>query len=279
MVINAVLTRDMIFIIMALVHCAQCTIQNYIKPEPHTMTNSGRIHPRFQESLQNPQTLVDQVYQAIHNSIITGRIHPGEPLPQVQLAEELGVSARTVREALSRLVSEGLAESEPHHSVRVNKFTVSDQEELYRMRAAIEGMAFEEAAARITRQELDHLKEILLLASQTTDPASTDSARHYNEDFHWTIIRASGKQQYIRILEQIWKVMFTYFEGRDQVEEYFDRREADISTHEGILEALENHDGKQARRMLEEHIRVTYEGQSHYLAEFLQSASGSENPE
>ncbi len=243
------------------------------------MTNQERIQPRFQNQIQNPNTLVDQVYQAIHDSIIGGRIHPGETLPQVQIAQELGVSARTVREALSRLAAEGLVEAEPHHSVRVAQFTVEDQEQLYRMRSEIEGMAFEDAAAHITQKDLDHLQEILLLASQTNDPASTDSARHYNEDFHWTIIRASGKRQFIRVLEQIWTLMFTYFEGYEQFNGHFQRRQEDVTSHQAILKALTERNGKLARRMLEEHIRITLEGQRRYLSEYLipSSENGDEN--
>ena len=246
-------------------------MHNYIK-KVNPMSSTSRIHPRYSRQIQNSNSLVDQVYQAIHDSIVSGRIHPGDPLPQVQLAEEMGVSARTVREALSRLVAEGLAESEPHHSVRVTRITIEDQEQLYRMRAEIEGMAFEEAAARITRKELERLKEIVDLASQTTDPESAPSAQIYNREFHWTIILASGKRQYIRMLDQIWKLMFTYFEGYELYDDHFTRRQEDVASHTAILAALEAHDGKGARRELEHHIRITFEGQRKQMADYLEQS-------
>lgn len=236
------------------------------------MSPSSRFDPRFQKQLASG-TLAQQVYEAIHDSIICGRIHPGDPLRQAELAEELGVSARTVREALSRLVAEGLAEYEPHRGVRVKRFTIADQESLYQMRSAIEGMAFEAAAARISREELDHLRAIIDLASQDIDPESVRTARHYNHEFHWTIIRASGNDQFIRILDQIWKSMLTYFEGSDLDDDNFIRREEDRASHQAILDALEKRDGKKARKMIEEHIRVTFEGQRRHLAEYLDHAS------
>lgn len=239
------------------------------------MNNFDPNGPRFQKQAQNQKTLVSQTYQILHDSIIAGRILPGESLKQEQLADELGVSARTVREALSRLVAEGLLVAEPHHSVRVNRFTIEDQEELYRMRSAIEGMAAEAAAARITQEELDHLREIVLLASQTNDPESTDRARHYNEDFHWTIINASGKKQYARTLRQIWTLMFTFFEAYELYEGHVVRREEDILSHEAILKALGERNGLLARQMLQEHIRITFEGQLKYLSEYLESANGA----
>ena len=233
------------------------------------MSNSTLINPRFSNINQSASTLVDQAYHAIHDSIVSGHIHPGDPLPQVQLAEELGVSARTVREALARLVMEGLAVAEPHHSVRVTRFTIEDQEQLYLMRSQIEGMAFEEAASRISEQELNYLKEIVDKASQTTDPESTASAQFYNREFHWTIIKASGKRQYVRMLEFIWKLMFTYFEGYQDMDDHFARRIEDLESHNTIIQALEAGDGKAARAALEKHISMTFEGQRKQMIEYL----------
>lgn len=237
------------------------------------MAPSEIFDPRFQEQLQATPSLPEVVYQAIHDSITCGRIHPGDSLRQADLARELGVSARTVREALSRLVAEGVAEYEPHRGVRVARFTVADQEELYRMRAAIEGMAFEDAAAHITPEELQHLKEIVSLASQNPDPESAAIARRYNEEFHWTIIRASRKRQFVRILDLIWKSMFTYFVGNELINDDLYGRHKDISTHEEILDALQARDGKRARHLLEEHIEFTFEAQRRQMAEFLKLTS------
>jgi len=235
------------------------------------MATSTRNDPRFQEQLQ-VFTLGQQVYEAIHDGIICGRIRPGDPLRQAELAKELGVSARTVREAFSRLVAEGLAEYEPHRGVRVVRFTIADQEALYRMRSAIEGMAFEDAASHITPAELARLRAIVHLASQNPDPNSVEPARHYNQEFHWIIIRASGNRQFIRILDQIWKSMFTYFVGYELIDDHLYGRPKDVSTHEEILEALTERDGKRARMLLEQHIQFTFEAQRRQMKDFLDSA-------
>lgn len=233
------------------------------------------ISPRFRTQLQASNSLPELAYQAIHDGIVCGRIKPGEALRQMDLAQELGTSARTIREALSRLVAEGLAESEPHRGVHVASFSIADQEELYRMRASIEGMAFEDAAGHISQEDLKRLKEILPLATQNPDPQVVEIARHNNQEFHWIIIRASGKRQFIRILDQIWKLMFCYYIqyelGGDQVA---DARKVDVTTHEAILDALVAGDGKQARRLLEQHVLVTFESQRLQMKHYLASASG-----
>lgn len=223
-------------------------------------------HAFEQSRLSN--SLPEAAYQAIHDAIICGRIEPGEPLHQAELAQELGVSARTVREALSRLVAEGLAEYEPHHSVRVADLTMGDQEELYLMRVAIEGMAFEAAAEYITPQDLARLKEIMPMATQSSDPQSAETTRHYNQEFHWIIIRASGKRQFMRVLDQIWKSMFTYFVLNEVSEtDLKDARQRDKDAHAAIIKALEERDGKRARALVEEHILVTSRYQSLQMKE------------
>lgn len=234
------------------------------------MTSKKISSSRFGEYAKENHCLVEMAYQAIHDAILYGRIEPGAPLRQTDLAEELGISARTVREAFSRLVAEGLVEYEPHHSIRVTRYTIADQEELYQMRAVIEGMAFEAAAGRITAEELGRLKEIMRLATPGRDPESMENARRYNHEFHWIIIRASGKRQYMRILDQIWKTMFIYyfqFETSDC--KFQDVEQIDINIHEAIVAALEAQNGKQARKLLEEHILATFQYQSVQMREYF----------
>ena len=58
--------------------------------------------------IDRPLALGDQVYRALRANLRNGKIVPGYPLQEVQLAARLGVSRTPVREALTRLASEGL---------------------------------------------------------------------------------------------------------------------------------------------------------------------------
>lgn len=234
------------------------------------MTTLIKRASHFRERTQVNFSLPEVTYQAIHDAILSGRIKPGDPMRQTELAQELGVSARTVREALSRLVAEGLAESEPHHSVRVAIFSLEDQEELYKMRAVIEGRAFEVAAESISPQDLARLKEIVRLTTENPGLQSVETANHYNQEFHWIVIRASAKHQLIRILDQIWKSMFVYFGEYGMAEEKLEiTRQVDTVSHAAIVEALEEHDGKKVRALVEQHIMVAFDYQQAQMREFL----------
>jgi DNA-binding GntR family transcriptional regulator len=231
------------------------------------MAIRGNKSTRFNDISLESQSLVDKAYQAIHDAILYGNIKPGAQLRQAELAEELGISARTVREALSRLAAEGLVDHEPHHGVRVATFTITDQEELYQMRATIEGKACEVAATCLTPTDLKRLKELVHLAT----PGTNVDYKRYNHEFHWIIIRASGKRQYIRILENIWRTMFTYYYEYETPEiTYQDAQQMDVKAHEAILAALEERDGEQARKLLEEHIMATFQYQAVQMREYIQ---------
>ena len=70
--------------------------------------------------LQRPLALGDQVYQTLRTHLREGTIVTGQPLQEVQLAEKLGVSRTPVREALTRLASEGLLASDGRSFVAVS---------------------------------------------------------------------------------------------------------------------------------------------------------------
>src|SRR6476469_10509399 len=62
---------------------------------------------------------VDRVVEELRRAVFEGELESGTPLREVALAESLGVSRPTVREALTVLVGEGLATREPHRGVAV----------------------------------------------------------------------------------------------------------------------------------------------------------------
>jgi len=91
------------------------------------------------EKLSRKVTLADQVYESLRHAVIHGQLSPGSRLNQTELARKLDVSERTVREALTQLVSEGLVSREPYKEFRVVGLSVAEIEEIFHMRALLEG--------------------------------------------------------------------------------------------------------------------------------------------
>ena len=93
-------------------------------------------------ALQVPRdTFASMVTERLRDGIVTGKLEPGSQLSEVDLAHSYGVSRGPVREAIQRLVQEGLLRSEPHRGVFVPVLTDADVADVYLARAALESAA------------------------------------------------------------------------------------------------------------------------------------------
>ncbi len=202
-------------------------------------------------------TLVDDVYERIHNAIVTGGLKPGQQIKQIPIAESLGVSQRTVREALMRIAAEGLVDHEPRKGFRVASFPFGELEEIYQMRCLLEGLAVEIAAKVIQPKELDRMRELLpaTVATEASGPAR--ETHEANRQFHMVSIRASGKPHLIRVLGQLWQLVFTQYGGEEDAETLATVSRRELLEHEQLLEALGRGDGPGARHVVEQHIEAT----------------------
>jgi DNA-binding GntR family transcriptional regulator len=86
-------------------------------------------------------TLRERALQALRTAITSGQYRPGDHLGEVELASRLGISRGTVREALRHLQQEGLVTAGERGMLRVNVLSPEEVRGLYRVRAALEGLA------------------------------------------------------------------------------------------------------------------------------------------
>jgi len=211
-------------------------------------------------SLENQRSLVDDVYDRIRSAIVTGELRPGQQIRQVPIAESIGVSQRTAREALMRLVSEGLALHEPRKGFRVASFPFGELEQIYRMRSLLEGWAMELAAERISADELEEMRRLLPSTVTTEPPGSVAEPHQANRQFHMIPIKASGAKHLVRVLSQLWQLVFTHYGGEEDPQSMAEVALRELQEHERILDALQRADGRAARSAIEEHIETTIRG-------------------
>src|SRR5690348_12855765 len=92
-------------------------------------------------------TLRERALEALRSAITSGQYRPGDHLGEVELATHLGVSRGTVREALRHLQQEGLVTAGNRNMLRVSTISAKEVRELFRVRAALEGLAAAEIIA------------------------------------------------------------------------------------------------------------------------------------
>ncbi|WP_211231733.1 GntR family transcriptional regulator [Ottowia thiooxydans] len=146
----------------------------------------------------------DVVYSGIRTSLLSGLFAPGEKLILRQLANDFQVSLTPVREALHRLVIEGVLVQEHSRSVTVPLLSREKIFELLDIRKALEGLAAERAAERITAEEIDHLETIARMVdtARSADDVLTDSKRV--AEFQFKLYAASGLPTLLRHIEMLW---------------------------------------------------------------------------
>lgn len=218
------------------------------------------------------QTLSGSVAEVIRQAILGGDLKPGQWLRQEALAEEMGVSQITIRDALNLLAGEGMAIRVPYKGVRVVSLSVEDIENACHMRGLLEGLAAELAAESISPEELAEMRELLPGSIIMSESDSVALARERNRKFHEVAIRASRRPLLIRLLKHIWDWLDPYmlYGGALEVTEgalgeMLKHSKRDLKRHEQLLEALENQDGEQARRVVEKYVQEVWEGTEPFL--------------
>lgn len=98
-------------------------------------------------------TLRERALRALRAAITSGRYRPGDHLGEVELSGHLGISRGTVREALRHLQQEGLVVAGARGMLRVNQLSPVEVRELFKVRAALEGLAVREIVASPWREE------------------------------------------------------------------------------------------------------------------------------
>ncbi|MBN1317004.1 MAG: GntR family transcriptional regulator [Anaerolineales bacterium] len=202
--------------------------------------------------------LADAVFESLCSAVIDGRLEPGKWLRQEALAQELGVSQMPIREALKRLVAEGLAERIPYKGVRVVEYSPEDIVDICTNRLVLESLAIRMATPLITDELLKQLKQNLVEVEKSTRPEQISRRRELNAEFHLSIYRACGRRYLVRLIELLWKLFpsVMLYEGMLRQKELLpDRLEREMQEHRTILETLEKRDARLAEKVTRQHIR------------------------
>lgn len=146
--------------------------------------------------------LGDMVYASLQTHLRSGAVAAGQPLQEVQLAEMLGVSRTPVREAMTRLASEGLLSAEGRSFV-VPELSLSDVDYIYEIRFLIEPAALRGIAARAAdpavRAPIDAALAAAVAAHQADDP---DAFREAAARFRAAWLALIPNLRLVRVVEQ-----------------------------------------------------------------------------
>ncbi|GII87039.1 GntR family transcriptional regulator [Sphaerisporangium siamense] len=203
-------------------------------------------------AMPGSSTLPAQLYQVLEEAIIGGGLKPGQRLHADDIAAHYGVSRIPVRETLRALDAAGWIEIRPRYGTYVCERTSKELEELFDVRAELEGMAAARAAARRTEQELAELSRIV--------ESSRDAAER-GDDHELAVLD-------VQFYELIWatahnSVLGATLAGMKKRARFYYSAIAPtlgrgwINVHAELLDAIRDQDAERADRVAAEHVRST----------------------
>jgi len=206
----------------------------------------------FLSTVQKQPFLRDQVYEILAQAIKENRLKPGERLVESKLAEELGISRGPIREAIARLVAEGLLVGGGSNGVRVAPLpSLPEIAENYVIRAVLQGMAARLAAEKIDDSELQDLKLCLDKAKRSLAKGDIEGFLDHNLQFHELIEKASRSAKLQEVINYLRSPLYKRVSHKlSQIL----RIDVALKEHEEILKAIEGRDGERAERLMRAHV-------------------------
>lgn len=197
-----------------------------------------------------------EAYERIRQMILAGEIAQGAIVSEADLVRALGMSRTPVREALRRLEGENYMRAIPGRGYVVIELSEQDLSNVYRVRAALEGLAAEGAAALATRVQLAQLEDLYDEMERAHERADDPELTKLNSRFHAAIAEASGNTYLQAMLDNIHDVFERF---RATAVGQPTRRDDAHAEHGQLIRALQDGDQEQARALAEQHVSKALE--------------------
>jgi DNA-binding GntR family transcriptional regulator len=196
----------------------------------------------------------DKAYEAIREMIVDGVFAPGDHLSEEHLSAEIGVSRTPVREALRRLEGDYFVAIRANRGARVIGWDAGDVEDLFQLRAIVEGFAARCAAERADIDEIMAMRqEIAAIDKALTGRAKPDIDRFLaaNSRFHQHL---SGATKNTRLSEIIKSLVAQAVVVRTAKRYTIEELQRSNFHHREMVDAIEARDGALAETIMKTHI-------------------------
>jgi DNA-binding GntR family transcriptional regulator len=190
--------------------------------------------------------LRDAAYERLRDWIIEGTLVPGEPLRDEALAEALGMSRTPIREAMQRLVDEGLVVTTSSRRTFVSEVSMTQAREIFPIVIELEALAISLAAPSIDDDALDRMRDANQMLASALAAQDTAQALEADTAFHTVFIDLAGNRELISLLDEekskVKRIERTFWGSADRADSIHD--------HEELVQALAAHDVARAQEIV-----------------------------
>ena len=219
-------------------------------PKASTPDRSGRKGA----TARNSGGAADKAYRWIRSLLVNGSFQAGSHLREELLASRLGVSRTPVREAVRRLAAEGWLSIIPNQGAYVCDWSRHDVEEVFALRAMLEGYAAEWAARNATEAQIETLRQLSARATSLlpgTSAEDIEQIAELNDRFHKLILEASGQRRTAVTVTHLVELPITLrnfhqFTAADM--------QRSVNQHQAVVEAIAARDAAWAGAVMRAHV-------------------------
>lgn len=203
--------------------------------------------------LKPRQSLASEAAEYLREFILIGKLAPGMPVRERELAEAFGISRTPLKEALRILETEGLIEYGPTRRPSVADPSLDEIKDWLRVQGALEGLAGELVCTAASDQQIYEIQKINELIKETTDEAEQLKAFKLDMKFHVAIVDSAGnnslKATHAIYNARLWRVRFLSSQRGI-------KPEVTQEEHSVIVDAIKHRDAVAARRSLKKHLQT-----------------------
>ncbi len=204
------------------------------------------------ESASTKPSLSDAAYSEIRQALLSGQLEPGQRLSEPEMALQFKTSRSPIREALVRLEHEGFVERLPNGRLRVAALEVRDLEQLYVVRANVEGLAARLATPLLRTVDLEHMGRSVAEMERCVKKGNAAGAISAGQEFHDVMTRECGNQPLVDVLTGL-RARISRF--RAVVASFGDYDPDRVAEHRRILKAFYQRNAEQAEAEMIRHVQ------------------------
>jgi DNA-binding GntR family transcriptional regulator len=196
-------------------------------------------------------TIEAQVLDRLREAILQGYFPAGSQLNQVKVAAQFGVSRGPVRAAINNLEKESLVKNIPHRGTFVSTLDKKSIQDLYHVRAILEGYAVRQAVEYSTPEDVHKVTRLIKEIQAAARRGETDEVVRLDFEIHEFFVDLSDNS----FLIQIWSTIKIHVRRALSIRHHSYPDLVDIAdSHVPFCELIKNKNGEEAARIMELHI-------------------------
>ena len=219
-------------------------------------------------TIEKRKTLKEQIVDYLKESIATGEMRPGEKVCETKVAEELGISRTPLREAIQTLEAEGFLKLVPRKGAVVSEYSQKDIQDIYEIKAALEGLAARLATESGSEGYIDKMSAVNDQLREITLSGEKSVSRFFklHNQFHDIFLKAANNERLYQmnchLMEPLKRFRLTSIAIPGRFEQ-------SVSTHDEIIEVFRKKDAKKAEELV---IKNVLDGGKALLAKLEKGA-------